>query len=186
MSKQPPQHPHPKFKRTGTFGTWARVAGPCCDPAADVWYRVGFAIQGTFMRAFADGAQILAADGGSVALVLGVGVPGGTLPGVQDVSTLTVTSAAAPSLRGVASDHTTVVARVTVKELVPEKRKAVFDTVCTVAGKVVVDYTKAASWLLPVGLAGAMVLPTTLPPLSSRLTVTPGMPGSLASWMPPM
>jgi len=33
----------------------------------------------------------------------------------------------------------TVVARVTVKELVPEKRKAVFDTVCTVAGKVVVD-----------------------------------------------
>jgi 3-hydroxybutyryl-CoA dehydratase len=33
----------------------------------------------------------------------------------------------------------TVVARVTVKELVPEKRKAIFDTVCTVAGKVVVD-----------------------------------------------
>ena len=33
----------------------------------------------------------------------------------------------------------TVVARVTVKELVPEKRKAVFETVCTVAGKVVVD-----------------------------------------------
>jgi 3-hydroxybutyryl-CoA dehydratase len=33
----------------------------------------------------------------------------------------------------------TVVAKVTVKELIPEKRRAVFDTVCTVAGKVVVD-----------------------------------------------
>ena len=33
----------------------------------------------------------------------------------------------------------TVVARVTVKELVAEKRKAVFDTVCTVAGKAVLD-----------------------------------------------
>lgn len=33
----------------------------------------------------------------------------------------------------------TVVAKVTVKELVPEKRKATFDTVCTVAGKVVLE-----------------------------------------------
>jgi 3-hydroxybutyryl-CoA dehydratase len=33
----------------------------------------------------------------------------------------------------------TVVARVTVKELNPAKRRAVFDTVCTVAGKVVLD-----------------------------------------------
>jgi 3-hydroxybutyryl-CoA dehydratase len=33
----------------------------------------------------------------------------------------------------------TVVARVTVKELFPEKRKATFDTVCTVAGKVVLE-----------------------------------------------
>jgi len=33
----------------------------------------------------------------------------------------------------------TVVARVTVKELNPTKRRAVFDTVCTVAGKVVLD-----------------------------------------------
>ena len=33
----------------------------------------------------------------------------------------------------------TVVARVTVKELVPEKRRAAFDTVCTVAGKVVLE-----------------------------------------------
>lgn len=33
----------------------------------------------------------------------------------------------------------TVVARVTIKELVAGKRKAVFDTVCTVAGKVVVE-----------------------------------------------
>jgi 3-hydroxybutyryl-CoA dehydratase len=33
----------------------------------------------------------------------------------------------------------TVVARVTVRELVNEKRRAVFDTVCTVAGKVVLE-----------------------------------------------
>lgn len=33
----------------------------------------------------------------------------------------------------------TVVAKVTVKELMPEKRKAKFDTVCTVAGKVVLE-----------------------------------------------
>ena len=33
----------------------------------------------------------------------------------------------------------TVVARVTVKELNAEKRRALFDTVCTVAGKVVLD-----------------------------------------------
>ena len=33
----------------------------------------------------------------------------------------------------------TVVARVTIRELVPDKRRALFDTVCTVAGKVVVD-----------------------------------------------
>ena len=33
----------------------------------------------------------------------------------------------------------TVVAKVTVKELNPEKRKAKFDTVCTVAGKVVLE-----------------------------------------------
>ncbi|MBL8445666.1 MAG: MaoC family dehydratase [Zoogloeaceae bacterium] len=33
----------------------------------------------------------------------------------------------------------TVVARVTVKELFPEKRRALFETVCTVAGKVVLD-----------------------------------------------
>ncbi|WP_374244889.1 MaoC family dehydratase [Zoogloea sp.] len=33
----------------------------------------------------------------------------------------------------------TVVARCTVKELTPEKRKAKFDTVCTVRGKVVVE-----------------------------------------------
>lgn len=33
----------------------------------------------------------------------------------------------------------TVVATVTVKELVTEKRQAVFDTVCTVGGKVVLD-----------------------------------------------
>ena len=33
----------------------------------------------------------------------------------------------------------TVVARCTVKELTPEKRKATFDTVCTVRGKVVVE-----------------------------------------------
>lgn len=33
----------------------------------------------------------------------------------------------------------TVVTRVTVKELFPEKRRALFDTVCTVADKVVVD-----------------------------------------------
>ncbi len=33
----------------------------------------------------------------------------------------------------------TVVARVTVRELVPAKRRAVFETVCTVAGKVVLD-----------------------------------------------
>ena len=33
----------------------------------------------------------------------------------------------------------TVVAKVTVKELVPEKRKATFETVCTVAGKVVLE-----------------------------------------------
>lgn len=33
----------------------------------------------------------------------------------------------------------TVVARVTVKELISEKRRAVFDTVCTVAGKVVLE-----------------------------------------------
>jgi len=33
----------------------------------------------------------------------------------------------------------TVVARVTVKELVAEKRKALFETVCTVAGKAVVE-----------------------------------------------
>ena len=33
----------------------------------------------------------------------------------------------------------TVVARCTIKELVPEKRKAKFDTVCTVKGKVVLE-----------------------------------------------
>ncbi|NTV09594.1 MAG: MaoC family dehydratase [Zoogloea sp.] len=33
----------------------------------------------------------------------------------------------------------TVVARVTLKELTPEKRKAKFDTVCTVRGKVVLE-----------------------------------------------
>ncbi|THF62431.1 MaoC family dehydratase [Pseudothauera nasutitermitis] len=33
----------------------------------------------------------------------------------------------------------TVVARVTIKELVAEKRRAIFETVCTVAGKVVLD-----------------------------------------------
>ncbi|MCB1913631.1 MAG: MaoC family dehydratase [Zoogloeaceae bacterium] len=33
----------------------------------------------------------------------------------------------------------TVIARVTVKELMPEKRKAKFDTVCTVGGKVVLE-----------------------------------------------
>jgi 3-hydroxybutyryl-CoA dehydratase len=33
----------------------------------------------------------------------------------------------------------TVVARVTVKELKPEKRRAIFSTVCTVGGKVVLD-----------------------------------------------
>ena len=33
----------------------------------------------------------------------------------------------------------TVVAKVTVKELTPEKRKAKFDTVCTVGGKVVLE-----------------------------------------------
>lgn len=33
----------------------------------------------------------------------------------------------------------TVVARVTVKELMPEKRRATFDTICTVQGKVVLD-----------------------------------------------
>ena len=33
----------------------------------------------------------------------------------------------------------TVVARCTIKELVPEKRKAKFDTVCTVRGKVVLE-----------------------------------------------
>lgn len=33
----------------------------------------------------------------------------------------------------------TVVARVTVKELFPEKRRALFDTVCTVAGKPVLE-----------------------------------------------
>jgi 3-hydroxybutyryl-CoA dehydratase len=33
----------------------------------------------------------------------------------------------------------TVVARVTVKELNAEKRRVLFDTVCTVAGKVVLD-----------------------------------------------
>ena len=33
----------------------------------------------------------------------------------------------------------TVVARVTVKELVPAKRRALFDTVCTVGGKVVLE-----------------------------------------------
>jgi len=33
----------------------------------------------------------------------------------------------------------TVVARVTVRELVKEKRRALFDTVCTVAGKVVLE-----------------------------------------------
>lgn len=33
----------------------------------------------------------------------------------------------------------TVVARVTVRELITEKRRAVFDTVCTVAGKVVLE-----------------------------------------------
>lgn len=33
----------------------------------------------------------------------------------------------------------TVVARVTVRELVPEKRRAFFDTVCTVRGKVVLE-----------------------------------------------
>ena len=33
----------------------------------------------------------------------------------------------------------TVVARVTIRELVSEKRRALFDTVCTVAGKVVLE-----------------------------------------------
>ena len=33
----------------------------------------------------------------------------------------------------------TVVARCTIKELTPEKRKAKFDTVCTVRGKVVLE-----------------------------------------------
>jgi len=55
------------FKRTGSLGTWSLVAGPCCSPGIDVWYRMGFAISGTFMRAFKDGVEILAADGGSVA-----------------------------------------------------------------------------------------------------------------------
>ena len=32
-----------------------------------------------------------------------------------------------------------MVARCTIKELVPEKRKAKFDTVCTVKGKVVLE-----------------------------------------------